>query len=304
MPRSMAPDFFWILRLERTPAIGAIGIGAAAIDDVAGWILLAGVTSIVTSGFDGWAVVFQIGGVTGLFLVLTRLVGLGLRAVWRRQQRPGANGGLSAGFLALLLVALCASALATQALGVFSIFGAFLLGVALHEERGLVRAWRETVADFVLVALVPIFFTYTGLRTQIGSLVFDDGVGSAAPSVSAAAVAGKLGGCFLGARLTGQNSRESACIAALMNTRGLMGLVAINVGAHLGGLPPEVFTMFVIMALVTTAMTSPLLLVMAAPEPPPNHVGRTVGPGFQTHGQGCHASTGQARIDPQLEHSA
>ena len=102
-------------------------------------------------------------------------------------------------------MALCASALATQALGVFSIFGAFLLGVALHEERGLVRAWRETVADFVLVALVPIFFTYTGLRTQIGSLAsMTAWVGCAV--VLAAAVAGKLGGCFLGARLTGQNS--------------------------------------------------------------------------------------------------
>jgi Kef-type K+ transport system membrane component KefB len=203
-------------------------------------------------------VVFQIGGVTGLFLVLTRLVGPGLRAVWRRQQRPGANGGLSAGFLALLLVALCASALATQTLGVFSIFGAFLLGVALHEERGLVQAWRESAADFVLVALVPIFFTYTGLRTQIGSLSSLVGwIGCA--TVLAAAVAGKLGGCFLGARFTGQTARESACIAALMNTRGLMGLVAINVGADLGLLPPDVFTMFVIMALATTAMTSPLL---------------------------------------------
>jgi len=245
------------LKLERT-ALGAIGIGAAAIDDVAGWILLAGVTSVVTSGFNGWAVLFQIGGVTALFLGLTRLVGPGLRALWGRYRHTGEGRRMPTGFLALLLVALCGAALATHALGVFSIFGAFLLGVALHEERSLVRAWRETFADFVLVALVPIFFTYTGLRTEIGSLTSTVAwVGCAV--VLAAAVAGKLGGCFLGARLTGQPARESACIAALMNTRGLMGLVAINVGADLGLLPPQVFTLFVIMALATTAMTSPLL---------------------------------------------
>jgi Kef-type K+ transport system membrane component KefB len=245
------------LKLERT-AVGAIGIGAAAIDDVAGWILLAGATSIVTSGFDGWAVLIQAGGVTVLFLVLTRLVGPWLRAVWRRHQPSGEGARMPADFLALLLVALFGAAMATHTLGVFSIFGAFLLGVALHEERSLVRAWRETSADFVLVALVPIFFTYTGLRTEVGSLSsMVAWVGCAV--VLAAAVASKLGGCFLGARLSGQSARDSASIAALMNTRGLMGLVAINVGADLGLLPREVFTMFVIMALVTTAMTSPLL---------------------------------------------
>jgi Kef-type K+ transport system membrane component KefB len=245
------------LKLERT-AVGAIGIGAAAIDDVAGWILLAGVTSIVTSGFYGWAVLFQVGGVTVLFLGLTRWVGPGLRAVWRRYPHPGAGARMPRGFLALLLVTLFGAALMTHALGVFSIFGAFLLGMALHEERSLVRAWRETGGDFVLVALVPIFFTYTGLRTQIGTLASTT-AWVACAVVLAVAVAGKLGGCFLGARLTGQSARESACIAALMNTRGLMGLVAINVGADLGLLPPAVFTLFVIMALATTAMTSPLL---------------------------------------------
>ena len=245
------------LKLERT-AVGAIGIGAAAIDDVAGWILLAGATSIVTSGFDGWAVLIQVGGLTVLFLVLKRLVGPWLRALWRRHPHPGEGGRMPAGFLALLLGALFSAALATHALGVSSIFGAFLLGVSLHQERGLVRAWRESAGGFVRVALVPIFFTYTGLRTEIGSL--SSGLAWAGCAlVLAAAVAGKLGGCYLGARLSGQSGRDSACIAALMNTRGLMGLVAINVGADLGLLPREVFTMFVVMALATTAMTSPLL---------------------------------------------
>jgi Kef-type K+ transport system membrane component KefB len=245
------------MKLERT-AVGAIGIGSAAIDDVAGWILLAGVTSIVTSGFSWTTVLAQVVGVAALFLALTRLVGPWLRAVWRRYGPTDRGARMPKGFLALLLMALFGSALITNLLGVFSIFGAFLLGVALHEERSLVRAWRETFADFVLVALVPIFFTNTGLRTEIGSLS-SSLAWVACALVLAAAVAGKLGGCFLGARLSGQPARESASVAALMNTRGLMGLVAINVGADLGLLPREVFTMFVIMALVTTAMTSPLL---------------------------------------------
>lgn len=110
----------------------------------------------------------------------------------------------------------------------------------------------------MLVALVPIFFTNTGLRTELGSLTTGTawlGFGL----VMIAAVGGKLGGCFLGARLTGQSWRDSASIAALMNTRALMGLVAINVGLELKLLNKELFTMLVLMALITTAMAGPLL---------------------------------------------
>jgi Kef-type K+ transport system membrane component KefB len=253
------------LKLERT-AVGAIGIGAAAMDDVAGWILLAGITSIVTSAFDGWAMLGQVGGVIGLFLVLNGLVGPWLKTRWRRETRVADGSRMSAGFLASLLVALFGAALATHALGVFSIFGAFLLGVALHGERSLVRAWRTTAADFVLVALVPLFFTYTGLRTEIGSLSSPVAWAGFAV-VLVTAVAGKFGGCFLGARYSGRSARDSACVAALMNARGLMGLVAVNVGADLGLLPPAVFTMFVLMALVTTAMTCPLLRRWLPAEP-------------------------------------
>lgn len=165
---------------------------------------------------------------------------------------------IPATFLAVLLATLFLCAIATNKLGVFSIFGAFLLGVALHQEPTFVKAWREKFADFVIVALVPIFFTNTGLRTEIGSLSTGTAwLGCAV--VLAAAVIGKLGGCYLGARLTGQSRPEAASIAALMNTRALMGLVAINIGADLGLLSRPLFTMFVIMALLTTVMTGPLL---------------------------------------------
>ncbi len=168
-------------------------------------------------------------------------------------------------FMAVLLVALFGCAVTTHLLGIFSIFGAFLLGVALHREITLVAAWRDRCRDFVLVALVPIFFTYTGLRTEVGSLTTSLAWAGAAV-VLAAAVLGKLGGCYLGARQTGQPWREAACVAALMNTRALMGLVAINIGYDLGLLTRELFTMFVLMALVTTVMTGPLLRWWLPPE--------------------------------------
>ena len=243
------------LKLERT-ALGALAISAAAIDDVIGWILLAVATALVMSGFDGPKLAIQVAGVLLLFLVLMKLVGPFLRQLWRKWTTP--EQPLPPSFLALLLLVLFACCLATAKLGVFSIFGAFLLGVALHQETGLVRAWREKFADFVLVALVPIFFTNTGLRTEIGALQNSTAwLGCAA--VMAVAVVGKLGGCWLGARLTGQTNREAACVGALMNTRALMGLVAINIGLELGLLTRELFTMFVIMALLTTVMCAPLL---------------------------------------------
>jgi Kef-type K+ transport system membrane component KefB len=245
------------LNLERT-ALGAIGIGAAAIDDVVGWILLAAITALTTSGFRWESLLLQAAGVGGLFLLLVYLVGPALRSVWRRLRGSAAGNSFPTSFLALLLVVLFGCAIVTNLLGVFSIFGAFLLGVSLHQETSLARAWREKFADLVLVAFVPVFFTNTGLRTEVGSL----STGAAwlgCLLVLAAAVAGKLGGCYAGARLTGASRRDSACIASLMNTRALMGLVAINVGADLGLFPREIFTMFVIMALVTTAMTGPLL---------------------------------------------
>jgi Kef-type K+ transport system membrane component KefB len=245
------------MKLERT-AIGAMGVSAAAIDDVTGWILLAVASAMVTSSFHGWALVAQIAGVLGFFLLLQKVVGPALRKIWRRVHANNNGNGMSPSFLALLLTVLFASCLATNKLGIFAIFGAFLLGVSLHQEVSLVRAWREKFSDFVLVAMVPIFFTNTGLNTNIGTLS-TPAAWLACALVLLAAVVGKLGGCYLGARITGQPWRDAACIAALMNTRALMALVAINIGLDLKLLNRELFTMLVIMALLTTAMTGPLL---------------------------------------------
>lgn len=285
--------------LERT-ALGAVAISSAALDDVAGWVLLGVATALVTAQFAWGPLLAQLAGIAGFFAVLLWLVGPALRRFWRcsfcvppedprgqsasrllactlgvrspRLRNEDCAGRETCGltpqapdirrvpptFLAVLLVVLFGCAVTTNLLGIFSIFGAFMLGVVLHREVTLVAAWRERFRDFVLVALVPIFFTNTGLRTEVGSLTTPLAwLGCAV--VLAAAVAGKLGGCYLGARLTGQSRREAACVAALMNMRALMGLVAINIGYDLGLLTRELFTMFVIMALVTTVMTGPLL---------------------------------------------
>ena len=245
------------MNLERT-ALGAMTISSAAIDDVIGWVLLGVATVLAASQFNAWHLLLQIICITGFFLLLQKVIGPALRNYWRKHVHDAHEKGMPNSFLALLLIALFGSCLITHYLGIFVIFGAFLFGTCLHQDGGIVKAWRDRFSGVVLVAFVPIFFTNTGLNTRIGGLQTPE-AWLACALILAAAVAGKLGGCYLGARLTGQNAREAGSIAALMNTRALMGLIAINVGLELKLLTPELFTMLVIMALVTTAMCGPLL---------------------------------------------
>jgi len=245
------------MKLERT-VIGAMGISAAAIDDVVGWVLLGVATAMATSQFNAAHLLLQLAEIFGFFLLLQFFAGPWLRKLWRENVHDAHEKGMPNSFLALLLIGLFACCLVTHELGIFVIFGAFLFGVCLHQETSLVKAWRDRFSGVVLVAFVPVFFTNTGLNTRIGSLSTPE-AWLACGLVLAAAVAGKLGGCYLGARLTGQPPREAGCIAALMNTRALMGLIAINIGLDLGLLTPALFTMLVIMALLTTAMCGPLL---------------------------------------------
>jgi Kef-type K+ transport system membrane component KefB len=245
------------MNLERT-AIGAMGISAAAIDDVVGWVLLGVATALVTTNFNVWHLLVQIALIVGFYLLLQKIIGPALRKFWRNHVHDAHEKGMPNSFLALLLVALFASCLVTHYLGIFVIFGAFLFGTCLHQEHGIMKAWRDRFSGVVLVAFVPIFFTNTGLNTRIGSLQTPE-AWIACGLVLAAAVIGKLGGCYLGARLTGQPPHEAGCIAALMNTRALMALIAINVGLELKLLTPALFTMLVIMALLTTVMCEPLL---------------------------------------------
>lgn len=157
---------------------------------------------------------------------------------------------------ALIFVFLCA--LLTEVAGVHALFGAFLAGAVMPERAGFRHHLRERLESFSAVFLLPIFFAFTGLRTQVGLL---DGWGSwgLCLLVIAMATAGKLGGSMLAARWTGMTWADSFSLGALMNTRGLVELIVLNVGYDMGILSPSVFAMMVLMALVTTCLAGPLL---------------------------------------------
>lgn len=241
--------------LTRTP-LGVITITAAAINDVVGWVTLAAITALTLSAFSFSDMLRNL----GWLLVYTVVCWWGLRPAlrWLLARYVSHADDLPQTLLAILLALIFLSAMATYQIGIFAIFGGFMLGVLLHEEHAFVAAWKAKIADFVSVFFLPIFFTYTGLRTNIGAL--DSGhLWLWCLIVLGAATLGKFGGCYLGARWAGRPATESHIIAVMMNTRGLMELIVINVGYDLGVIPPSVFTMLVIMAVVSTLIAAPAL---------------------------------------------
>jgi Kef-type K+ transport system membrane component KefB len=156
------------------------------------------------------------------------------------------------------LLVILLSALTTEVIGVHALFGAFLAGVIMPPQREFRHYLSTRIEQFSSVFLLPLFFAFTGLRTQIGLLV-DPGSWLVCLGLTAVATLGKLGGGMLSARLTGMGWRDSFALGALMNTRGLMELIALNLGYDFGILSPRIFAMMVLMALFTTVMTGPLL---------------------------------------------
>jgi Kef-type K+ transport system membrane component KefB len=242
--------------------IGAVTMTAAAVDDVIGWILLAAISSIVKAQFDGW----RVAQMTFFTIVFFAFVALLLRPVmkWLLQRCyvGEERSDISATGLGLVLVVLFLCCIATSWIGIFAIFGAFLLGAALSDEQPLRKALGRELRDFLSVFFLPIFFTYTGLHTKIDSLTSPVHWLILA-GILAAAIGGKWGGCTLASWLGGFKLREAGCIGAMMNTRGLMELIVINVGRQLGVIPDSLFCMLVLMAVITTLMTTPLLLWLA-----------------------------------------
>ena len=243
------------LNINRT-RLGSLTISAAAIDDASGWILLALVSAIARSAFDPMKLTLMIGEVLvfGLFMIFAIRP---LVIKWSRQVLA-ADGNLSLDSLAVILILILLSAICTNLIGIFSIFGAFFLGAILYDQTELVAAIRRRLSDFVTVFFLPIFFTYTGLRTDIGSMS-GSGMWFFCGLVLLAAIVGKFGGCTLAARANGLPWREASIIGVMMNTRALMELIVINIGYDLGVIPKSVFFMLVFMAVVTTYMTAPIL---------------------------------------------
>ena len=244
--------------LTRTE-VGVVAISAAAVNDVMGWLLLAGISAYAAAKFSGRGALLQLGAlllfVLVLWFVLRPLVARLLVA------NPLRAGGLPANLMAVVLCLLFATGICTYQLGIFAIFGGFAAGLLFHRYADFVHAWHRQVGRFVLVFFLPVFFTFTGLRTNVL------GLGSAGDLtwllvVLAAAALGKILPVYGAARLTGFDNPHGWILGALMNTRGLMELIVLNIGLELGFIPPKVFTILVIMAITTTLMTGPLLKLL------------------------------------------
>jgi Kef-type K+ transport system membrane component KefB len=234
--------------------LGATAIACAAVGDVTAWCLLAVVVAIVrANGLAGSVMTIAL---TLLFIVLMffAVKPLAARIASRAEVGNGGSGGLLAGILAFVF----ASALVTELIGIHALFGAFLAGVCMPPDSRLRQFLRERLETFSSVFLLPLFFAFTGLRTQAG-LLADWQSWLVCAGIIAVAIAGKLGGSMIAARFTGMGWGDSFALGSLMNTRGLIELIALNLGYDLGVLSPRIFAMLVLMALVTTFMTGPLL---------------------------------------------
>jgi Kef-type K+ transport system membrane component KefB len=239
--------------------IGVVAISVAALSDVTGWVLLAAISAYASATFSPRAVGMQIIGI----LLLGAVAWLMLRPLvsWLLKKIPIERGEVGASVLTASVCFIFLMAMCTYTLGIFTMFGAFLSGLLFHGNRPFVDAWRVQVGRFVLIFFLPVFFTYTGLRTNVLGLVSASDWAWVSVMVLAAIV-GKIVPVYAASRSCGFVHSECTILGALMNTRGLTELIVLNIGYDLGFIPRKVFTMLVIMAVVTTVMTGPLLRML------------------------------------------
>lgn len=235
--------------------MGVVAISSAAVNDVVGWILLAGISAYAASQFSTGHMLVQLAGLAGLGLALWFV--LRPAVDWLMKRFPIVEGQVPPTLMAIVIALTFGLGIVTYKLNIFAIFGGFAAGLLFHRHEDFVVAWRQQVGQFVLVFFLPIFFTFTGLRTNLLGLGMGDlgwlGL------VLAAAILGKIIPVYIGARLAGFDHPRSMVLGSLMNTRALMELIVLNIGYDMGFLPQKVFTMLVVMAVVTTVMTGPLL---------------------------------------------
>ncbi len=239
--------------LTRT-RLGTIAITCAAADDITAWCILAAVIAIVKAG-SFVSSIFTILMAIGYVVVMLKLIQPFLK---RLGEVYYSKESLSLGIVALILGTLLISAFTTEIIGIHALFGAFMAGVVMPQSISFRKVLIDKVEYIALALFLPLFFVFTGLRTQIG-LLNDSHLWIVCALVVAVAILGKFGGSALAARFVGQSWKESLSIGALMNTRGLMELIVLNIGYDLGVLSAEMFAMLVLMALVTTFMTGPML---------------------------------------------
>ena len=238
--------------IQRTP-LGTLALTCAAINDAIAWCLLAFAVSIMQ---DTPAAALRTAGLTALYIAAMLTIGRMIAgAAVARLDRSARVGEQS---VALVLVAVLLSSVATEFIGIHAIFGAFLLGTIIPHDSKVATQVTERIADIVRVMFLPAFFAFTGLRTEI-ALVASAGDLLTCALIVIVATAGKFGGTAIAAKASGLSWRDSGALGILMNTRGLVELIVLNIGLDLGVITPRLFTMLVIMALVTTMLTSPIL---------------------------------------------
>lgn len=234
--------------------IGSLIITSAAADDISAWCMLAAIIAIAKAGSF----------VSSLYIIVLAAVYVVVmfKIVRPFLKRIGdiytSRQNLSKPVVAIFILTLLVSSYLTEIIGIHALFGAFLAGTIMPENTKFRNIFIQKIEDLALVMLLPLFFVFTGLRTQIG-LLNDPYLWGITGLIILVAITGKFLGSSIAAKVMGQNWRDSLTIGALMNTRGLMELVVLNIGYDLGILSPEIFSMMVIMALVTTFMTGPAL---------------------------------------------
>lgn len=245
--------------------LGTLTITCAAVDDVTAWCILAAITGIVRAQHTQLALWQMLLGMAAYFAVMLLVLKPLMRNLAARREGAAAGGGERTNgtaandkVLAVLLVCMLASSWATEWLGIHALFGAFFAGAIMPKEMNFAESIRTKLRPLVVVLLLPLFFAFTGLRTSIGLIIAPSMIVFCA-LIFLVAVAGKFGGSMLAAKVMRMPWRESAAIGILMNTRGLIELVILNIGLDIGVLTPPLFSMMVVMAVGTTLMTTPLL---------------------------------------------
>lgn len=238
--------------------LGSMAITCAAVDDVTAWSIMAFVVAIAQASSIAASTLTLL--LSLCFIMVMTFVLRPALPVWIGPERL-ARDEPSSGTLALIVCIVIAAALSTETIGIHALFGAFLAGAVMPDSGDFRRKIALPLEKFSHVLLLPLFFAFTGLRTEIGLLsTTEDWV--LCLVIIGIATLGKVGGSAIAARMTGMSWRESLQLGALINTRGLMELIALNIGYDLGILSPRIFTMLVIMAVITTMMTGPLLTLL------------------------------------------
>ncbi len=244
-------------RRLQTTSLGTTAILCAAVDDVVAWLLLAFALALLGKEGGSGSLLMRMAGLVGYLAVMLGIVRPLANLAVKRYKATGMSIELLGG----VIIALLLSAAATDVLGIHPLFGAFLAGVCFPRIPRWQEEIRERTDMLIAVLLLPLFFALTGMRTRL-DLLNDANMWLWAGIVLAGSVAGKMGGAILAARWVGQSWRNAGALGALLNTRGLVELIVLNIAYSAGVFSPTLFTMLVVMALVTTMLTSPILKLL------------------------------------------